>query len=111
MKTQKDIEESILRGPKANVNEVFEAGSRSPEVQKFQLTVLRHLAADSKTPETDRYFVNQLGCSLTREERRQAISELMKNDLIRFTSLTSFAIHSKAVRYLVRHNYGPFSNQ
>ena len=45
--------------------------------------------------------MNRLGRSLKREEQRRAISELLKNDLIRFTSPTKFAIHSEAVRYFV----------
>ena len=96
------------REEKTKVHEVCDC-PRSPEVQKFLLTVLGHLAADSKTPETEWYIVNRLGRSLKREEQRRAISELLKNDLIRFTSPTKFAIHSEAVRYFVIHGYGPFS--
>ena len=108
VKTQEELEKEILQVSKANVNEVFEDSPRSPEVQQFQLTVLRHLAAE--TLETDRCIVNRLGRSLKCEVRRRAISELLKNDLIRFTSLTSLGIHSEAVRYLVGDGYGPFSD-
>ncbi|XP_065846768.1 uncharacterized protein [Oscarella lobularis] len=108
--TQEELLKSLLSKPKDDIEEVFpdwqEISDNKP-IEVFQYRILRLLAenpmgVEEKTSlrrraKADDFYVQGVDCTA-------AISQLLKNDLLRYTSSRQLQLHSHAIKYLVLQN-------